>query len=103
MLAYVADGPAVKTALLLGLGETRTEIAETLQEAYQAGARHIAMGQYLAPSSDHTPVVRYWTPEEFLELGDEARTIGYLSVASGPLVRSSYRAEQFAGAALTDK
>ncbi len=103
MLAYGADGPAVKTALLLGLGETRTEIAETLQEAYQAGARHIAMGQYLAPSSDHTPVVRYWTPEEFLELGDEARTIGYLSVASGPLVRSSYRAEQFAGAALTDK
>jgi lipoic acid synthetase len=103
MLAASANGPAVKSALLLGLGETRAEIIETLQEAYRVGTRHIAMGQYLAPSSSHTPVVRYWTPEDFQELGEEASAIGYLSVASGPLVRSSYRADQFAGNALTGK
>jgi lipoyl synthase len=102
-LAAGPNGPGVKSALLLGLGESKAEIIETLKEAYGAGTRHIAMGQYLAPSSRHTPVVRYWTPEEFQELGEEAKAIGYVSVASGPLVRSSYRAEQFAGISLKGK
>lgn len=91
--------PSVKTSLLLGLGESREEIMDSLAEAYAVGVRHVALGQYLAPSFEHTPVERYWTPAEFEELGDAARRMGYLSVASGPLVRSSYRAEEFAGRA----
>lgn len=102
-LADGSDGPGVKTALLLGLGETEAEILVTLEQAYDAGTRHVAMGQYLAPTANHAPVVRYWTPEEFDGLGVAARNMGYLSVASGPLVRSSYRADQFAGNALTGK
>ena len=102
VLAWLAGhGAVVKTALLLGLGESRAEIGETLAEAYAAGARHVALGQYLAPSRNHTPVRRYWTPEEFAEFGRMATGMGYQSVASGPLVRSSYKAEEFAGVHLT--
>lgn len=102
VLAYLAAaGATVKTALLLGLGESREEVVESIQEAFRAGTRHLALGQYLAPSAQHEPVARYWTPEEFDELGDLARNMGYVSVASGPLVRSSYKAEEYAGRSLT--
>jgi lipoyl synthase len=102
VLAWLAGhGAVIKTALLLGLGESRTEIEETLTEAYEAGVRHVALGQYLAPSRDHVPVVRYWTPDEFTEFGNIATRMGYLSAASGPLVRSSYKAEEFAGVHIT--
>ncbi len=102
-LADSEHGPGIKTALLLGLGETREEVEETLAEAYGVGTRHLAMGQYLAPTRNHCPVARYWTPEEFAELAAVARSMGYESVASGPLVRSSYRADQFAGSTLKGK
>jgi len=102
-LATGRGGPEVKTALLLGLGESEAEVIETIQEAYEAGTRHLAMGQYLAPSTNHTAVERYWTPAEFYALGERARKMGFRSVASGPLVRSSYKADQFAGKRLTDK
>jgi len=92
-------GVAVKTALLLGLGETAAEVMESLAEAYEVGVRHAALGQYLAPSAKHVPVERYWEPSEFVELEEAARNMGYHSVAAGPLVRSSYRAEEFAGKA----
>lgn len=102
-LAERAGGPAIKTSLLLGLGETREEVVETLHEAFGVGTRHIALGQYLAPTRGHTPVARYWSPEEFAEVAEVARKMGYESVASGPLVRSSYRADQYTGKALKDR
>jgi len=103
VLSYLASrGAAVKTALLLGLGEDEKEVLTTLNDAYEAGARHVALGQYLRPSPKHAPVERYWTPDEFSLLGAAARRMGFTSVAAGPLVRASYRAEQFAGGAQAD-
>jgi lipoic acid synthetase len=102
-LAEFSQGPEVKTALLLGLGEEPGEVVETMREAHSVGVRHIALGQYLAPSSAHAPVVRYWSPAEFSSLERTAMEIGYHSVAAGPLVRSSYRAGTFAGQILRGK
>jgi len=89
-----ANGTVAKTALLLGLGETLEEVHQSLEDAFGVGVRRIALGQYLAPSSAHAPVERYWTPAEFDALADTARRMGYTWVASGPLVRSSYKAEE---------
>jgi len=88
---------AVKTSLLVGLGETPGEVCECLEDARRAGTAHLAVGQYLAPSPRHAPVVRYWSPAEFDALSDRARQMGFATVAAGPLVRSSYKAEEFAG------
>jgi lipoic acid synthetase len=96
---FAGRGLCTKTALLLGLGETDEELEETLRDARAAGVRHVAMGQYLAPSSRHVPVARYRTPEVFARLGARARSLGFESVACGPRVRSSYRAEQFSSPA----
>ena len=85
-------GLVTKSNLILGMGETRTEVRETLGDLYDAGAEIITITQYLRPSPRHHPVDRWVKPEEFIELADEARTIGFAGVMSGPLVRSSYRA-----------
>lgn len=82
----------VKSGLMLGLGETEEEIRRTLCDLYEAGCRHVTLGQYLAPSRAHVPVARYVTPEEFARWEEAASTLGFHGVASGPLVRSSYRA-----------
>ena len=74
------------------MGETRTEISEALADLYEAGAEIITITQYLRPSPRHHPVDRWVKPEEFIEMADEARAIGFAGVMSGPLVRSSYRA-----------
>lgn len=81
-----------KSNLILGMGETRQEISETLQELHEAGCDLITINQYLRPSPKHHPVARWVKPEEFVELRREAEEIGFLGVMSGPLVRSSYRA-----------
>ena len=78
--------------LILGMGETRPEVSEALADLYDAGAEIITITQYLRPSPRHHPVDRWVKPEEFIELADEARAIGFAGVMSGPLVRSSYRA-----------
>ncbi len=83
---------ALKTGLMLGLGETRAELLDTLAELFEAGCRMLTLGQYLRPSPAQMPVVRYLPPEEFDELGRLARQIGFEHVASGPFVRSSYHA-----------
>jgi len=82
----------VKTGLMLGLGETRQEVLDTLSELVDAGCELLTLGQYLQPSAAQMPVVRYVPPEEFEELGQAARQLGFQQVASGPFVRSSYRA-----------
>ncbi|MEU5132434.1 lipoyl synthase [Streptomyces californicus] len=85
-------GLVTKSNLILGMGETREEVSEALQDLYDAGCELITITQYLRPSVRHHPVERWVKPMEFVELKDEAAAIGYSGVMSGPLVRSSYRA-----------
>lgn len=86
--------PAMKTksGLMLGLGETREELLDTLADLRDAGVEMLTLGQYLRPSLDQLPVVRYLEPAEFDLLGEQARRMGFRQVASGPFVRSSYHA-----------
>ena len=79
---------------MLGLGETRYEVAAVLSDLRRAGCRFVTLGQYLAPSHGHALVVRYVTPQEFKDWATTARTMGLNGVAAGPLVRSSYRAAE---------
>jgi lipoyl synthase len=85
---------ALKTGLMLGLGETTEELLDTLADLFEAGCRMLTLGQYLQPSPAQMPVVRYLPPEEFDQLGCLARQIGFTQVASGPFVRSSYHARE---------
>lgn len=84
--------PAAKSGLMVGLGETREEISRVLEDLLESGCRHLTVGQYQQPTREHWPVARWWTPEEFAGIEEEARAMGFRHVASGPLVRSSYRA-----------
>ena len=81
-----------KSGLMLGLGETLDEVIRAMQDLRRVDCQRLTLGQYLRPSLAHIPVARYWTPEEFAELGDVARELGFDKVSSGPLVRSSYHA-----------
>jgi lipoic acid synthetase len=85
-------GLITKSNLILGLGETREEVSQALQDLRSAGCDLITITQYLRPTNRHHPVIRWVKPEEFVELASEAKEIGFLGVMSGPLVRSSYRA-----------
>jgi lipoic acid synthetase len=85
-----------KSGLMLGLGETTEELLETLADLRSIGCDFLTLGQYLQPSPRHLPVARYLTPEEFAELGRIARCLGFVEVASGPFVRSSYHADEMA-------
>lgn len=86
-------GLAVKSGLMLGLGETDAEIEATLGDLRAAGCRHVTLGQYLAPTPGHAPIDRYVSPADFDAWARKARAMGFTGVAAGPLVRSSYRAE----------
>jgi lipoic acid synthetase len=85
-----------KSGIMLGLGESREEVLAVLADLRAHGVELVTIGQYLQPSAHHHPVLRYWTPEEFAELGLEARRLGFRDVASGPFVRSSYHADRMA-------
>jgi lipoic acid synthetase len=85
-----------KSGLMLGLGETAEEILETLADLRSAGCDLVTLGQYLQPSPKHLAVRRYLPPEEFDRLGELARRMGFVDVASGPFVRSSYHADEMA-------
>ena len=89
-----------KSGLMLGLGEATEQIRTVMRDLLDHGCRMLTLGQYLQPTRHHLPVRRYVPPEEFEELGDEARRLGFLEVASGPLVRSSYHADQQAAGIL---
>ena len=88
--------PLVKSSLLAGLGETRSELSEAMQDLRAAGVDILALGQYLQPGRRQVPVARYLPPEEFTEIEALARALGFLEVTAGPLVRSSYHSEDFA-------
>jgi lipoic acid synthetase len=91
----IRPGMHTKSGIMVGLGETRAELTETFQDLLKVGCDILTIGQYLKPttSDQHAQVERYYTPAEFDELADVARDFGFAAVASGPFVRSSYRAE----------
>ncbi len=78
---------------MVGLGKTKVEIRAFLLDLLEHGCKRITIGQYLQPSSAHYPVKRYVTPEEFRQWEEEALTMGFAAVASGPFVRSSFNAQ----------
>jgi lipoic acid synthetase len=95
VLRYVKElDPTIptKSGLMLGHGETEAEIVETLQDLRSIDCDRVTLGQYMRPSLEHLPVVKYWTPAEFDRLGEIARELGFKHVRSAPLVRSSYHA-----------
>jgi lipoate synthase len=85
-------GLVTKSNLILGLGEEREEVLQTLRDLHAAGCELVTITQYLRPTPRHHPVERWVKPEEFVQLREEALAIGFTGVLSGPLVRSSYRA-----------
>jgi len=94
--AFKALHPDVptKSGLMLGLGEDIEEVKQVMQDLLDHGCDMLTLGQYLQPSLDHLPVSRYVTPDEFDELHDIGMAMGFKNVASGPMVRSSYHADQ---------
>ena len=87
-------GLVAKSGLMLGLGETMSEVKEAIGDLRKHGVARLTLGQYLRPDEQHLPVERYVPPAEFEELGAYARSLGFAHVESGPLVRSSYHAER---------
>jgi lipoic acid synthetase len=87
-------GLLTKSGIMVGLGEEWDEVLDTIRAIRAAGTDVLTVGQYLRPSPSHLPIVRYWTPEEFARLRELALGLGYSHVESGPLVRSSYHAEE---------
>jgi lipoic acid synthetase len=85
-----------KSGLMVGLGEDFDEMLEAFAILREHQVQVLTVGQYLRPTERHLPVVRYWHPDEFAALEREARAMGFESVASGPLVRSSYHADEAA-------
>ena len=81
-----------KSGLMVGHGETLEELVEAMEDLRAVQCDRLTIGQYMRPSLEHIPVQKYWTPEEFEQLGEIARDLGFSHVRSGPLVRSSYHA-----------
>jgi lipoyl synthase len=88
------QGGFTKSGLMVGLGETREELNQTMRDLRDVGVDIVTVGQYLQPTPKHTPVLRYLPPEEFEEIAAEARGMGFSAIAAGPFVRSSYNAAE---------
>jgi lipoic acid synthetase len=92
-----------KSGLMLGLGETEAELITALEDLRRAGCELLTLGQYLQPTPAHLPVAEYLSPDRFIHYGNLARQLGFLHVASAPLVRSSYHADDFSAAQADSK
>jgi lipoyl synthase len=92
--AMGAGEVVTKSGLMVGLGETHDEMVAAFTDLREAGVQVLTVGQYLRPSERHLPVVRYWHPDEFKALEDAAYALGFDHIAAGPLVRSSYHADE---------
>ena len=88
------DEVVTKSGLMVGLGETHDEIVDAFGDLREHDVQVLTVGQYLRPTERHLPVVRYWHPDEFKALEDAAYALGFDHIAAGPLVRSSYHADQ---------
>lgn len=103
-VTHMNSGIYTKSGMMLGLGETHDEVVKTLQDLRQAGVSAVTIGQYLRPTTDrHLPVVEYIHPERFAEYEKIGQDLGFLFVASGPFVRSSYNAQAFSEKLLADR
>ena len=97
LLARAKDaGLRTKSGIILGMGETEAELRGAIADLRNVGVDILTLGQYLRPSAKHLPVARWWTPDEFADLGAYAESLGFAHVESGPLVRSSYHAKRAA-------
>ena len=97
-LKHIArSGAVAKSGLMVGLGESNDEVLQTLHDLHDAGVRIVTLGQYLQPTAAHYPVAEYVTPEKFEEYRKAAYGIGFDYCASGPMVRSSYLADEALG------
>jgi lipoic acid synthetase len=92
--AAAEKGAVTKSGLMVGLGETLAEVRAVMQELRKAGCAILSLGQYLQPTKAHWPVIRFYEPKEFQWLKEEGLALGFQHVESGPLVRSSYHAEE---------
>jgi lipoic acid synthetase len=92
LVGQIDPGAIVKSSLMLGLGETKEEIIEAMEDLLSVGVKVLNMGQYLQPEKTNIPVKKFWTPSEFLELRSIALEKGFFYCEAGPLVRSSYHA-----------
>ncbi|MGA7886904.1 MAG: lipoyl synthase, partial [Acidobacteriaceae bacterium] len=90
-----------KSGVMVGLGEQMDELLQVYRDLAAVGVDVLTIGQYLRPSKDHLPIARYYTPDEFAFMKQEALRMGFRHVESGPLVRSSYHAHEQADAAET--
>jgi len=88
-------GAITKTGIMLGLGEGRNEVMSVLHDLRGVDCRILTLGQYLQPRRNHPPVEKYYTPEEFASFREEALSLGFKHVVAGPLVRSSYHANDY--------
>jgi lipoic acid synthetase len=103
VLARAKDaGLTTKSGIILGMGEEAGELRAAIADLRNVGVDLLTLGQYLRPSARHLPVVRWWTPDEFAELGAYAESLGFAHVEAGPLVRSSYHARRAADAGGAD-
>ena len=99
-LAILSDAKRIrpemftKSGIMLGLGETRDEVDQVMDDLREANVDFLTVGQYLRPTPKHASVERYWSPDEFDELAEDARERGFLLVSASPLTRSSYHAQQ---------
>src|SRR6201987_2923670 len=94
----ISPGTVTKSGVMVGLGESMEELIDVFRDLAQRGVDLLTVGQYLRPSKDHLPIARFYTPEEFRFMKDEALRFGFRHVESGPLVRSSYHAHEQAEA-----
>ena len=93
-----SPGMVTKSGVMVGLGESTGELVDVFRDLGTRGVDILTIGQYLRPSRDHLPIARFYTPEEFLHLRDQALRFGFRHVESGPMVRSSYHAHEQADA-----
>ena len=94
----ISSGMVTKSGVMVGLGESSAELVEVFRDLGTRGVDILTIGQYLRPSKDHLPIARFYEPQEFTYLRDQALRFGFRHVESGPLVRSSYHAHEQADA-----
>jgi lipoic acid synthetase len=93
--AKCRSGIHTKSGMMLGLGETEAEVLQAMEDLRAAQCDILTLGQYLPPSTKHLPLVEYISPAQFAQYARAAQALGFIHIASGPLVRSSYHADEF--------
>jgi len=91
---YLATSCVTKSGMMIGLGETRKEISQTMKDLRSVDCDLLTVGQYLRPSEKHIKISKFYTPKDFLDIQEEGISLGFRHIASGPLVRSSYHADE---------